>query len=182
MTVGRRNAALVLMSDGRVHGVVQVRREALEKHPELLERLREEARHLYAQTIIIEENLEEVPPERLRDWLQRMNPAALEEDSMPWEEAARWAISGAIDGLEWRKEAGSVVLTRNAEGPMGPSYVECVSLEHLIAELDELGQSAWSGEVPVDGGGQSFDLGDTIDVRGMLDERCGQELKEIGWG
>lgn len=179
----QKNSALVLVGQGNVQGVIQVRKEALEKNPELLERLRVDAQRLYNQSVIIEENLEEYEPDRLQQWLEEMNPSTDDEDdgSMPWEDAAKYAISGMLDSLEWRKESGSVVVTKEDDGPMGPEHVECTSLDQLISELDEAGENAWSGEVPVDGGGQVFDMSDTIDVQEMLFERCEEQLKELGW-
>jgi len=172
----QKNSALVLVSQGNVQGVIQVRKEALEKNPELLERLRVDAQRLYNQSVIIEENLEEYEPDRLQQWLEEMNPR-----DMPWEDAAKYAVSGLLDALEWNKEKGSVVVTKENDGPMGPEHVECTSLSQLISELDEAGENAWSGEVPVDGGGQVFDMSDTIDTQEMLFERCEEQLKELGW-
>ena len=177
----QKNAALVLVSQGNVRGVIQVRKEALEKNPELLEQLKRDAHELYDQSIVIEENLDEVDIRRVSQWLREMNPSTEDEDLMPWEESAKWAISSAIDTLEWRKETGAVVVIKDHDGPMGEECVECTSLEQLISELDELGQNAWSGEVPFDGGGQAFDMESTIDVGEVLFERCEEQLKELGW-
>lgn len=196
------NAALVLVSDGRIHGVVQVRREALKRNPELLERLGREARERYNQVIVVEEHLAQMDPEDLPAWLADMNPCAGPEDEdedeedegeehdeeeasdMPWEEAARWAISGMMDRLEWRKPSGSVVVSKNLDGPEGPEFVECTSLESLLRELEDVGQTAWDGEVPWDSseGGRQFDMEDYLSVDQMLFERCGEQLKELGWG
>lgn len=179
----QKNSALVLVSQGNVRGVIQVRKAALEQNPELLERMRAEALKLYNQSIIIEENLEEVDVTKLQRWLDDMNPKLDPEDGgdMPWEDAAKYAISGMLDSLEWLKEKGSVVVTKEDDGPMGPSRVECTSLKQLIYELDEAGENAWSGEVPVDGGGQVFEMSSTIDVHEMLFERCEERLKDLGW-
>jgi hypothetical protein len=177
----QKNSALVLVGQGNVHGVIQVRKEALEKNPELLEQLRRDAHELYNQVLVIEENCDELDVTQVSQWLRDMNPSDDEEDEgdMPWEEAAKWAISGMLDKLEFRP--GSVVVTKEEDGPMGAEYAECTSLEQLISELDEAGENAWSGEVPVDGGGQVFSMSDTIDVNEMLFDRCEEQLKELGW-
>lgn len=174
------HAVLILKDDHRVHGAVLVRKEALEQHPELLERLRREAQELYGQEVVREDFPAVLEPQGLAGWLKECNPDGAQ--AMPWEEAARWAISGMLDCLEWRSASGSVVVAKERDGAGGPEFVECVSLEQLLAELEGAGQDAWSGEVPVDGGGQVFEMGSVIDVQGMLEERCRQELKEIGWG
>lgn len=173
----KKNAALVLVSQGNVRGVVQVRKAALEKNPELLEQLRRDAQELYDQTLVIEENCDELDVNKVSQWLREMNPELEDEVMMPWEEA----ISGMIDALEWRAAAGTVVVTRDHDGPTGPDCVECMSLNDLIAQIDEAGQNAWSGQVPIDGGGQAFEMEKEIDVREELFERCEEQLKGLGW-
>ena len=175
------NVALILQDQHHVRGAVMVRREVLEQHPELLERLCREARELYGQVVVREDWPVLLEPEELAGWLRAMNPSD-DDPPMPWEEAARWAISDRLDRLEWRTASGSVVVAKDSEGPMGADFVECTSLEQLLRELEGAGQDAWNDTVPVDGGGQVFDMGEAIDVRGMLFESCERELKEIGWG
>lgn len=173
------NVALVLKDDVKVHGVVLVPRAALEQHPELLERLRREAQELYNQVVVLEDWPVLLEPQGLEGWLRECNPR--EDEPVPWEEAAKWAISGMLDRLEWRTASGSVVVSREGE-PGEPVSVECTSLNELLAELEGAGQQAWGGEVPVDGGGEVFEMAKAISVHDMLFERCGEELKEIGWG
>jgi hypothetical protein len=166
---------------------VQVRKEALKKNPELLEQLRRDAHEIYDQALIIEENCDELDISQVSQWLRDMNPSD-ENLPMSWEEAAKWTISWLLDTLEWNREKGSVVVTKENNGPTGPEHVECTSLEQLIRELDEAGENAWRREVPegliswmLEGGGQVSDMSDTIDLREMLFDRCEEQLKELGW-
>lgn len=69
-----KDVALVLMKGSVINSVILVRKDALEKDPEIIERLREEARELFWQVIVIEEHLRTVKPEELMSWLHEMNP------------------------------------------------------------------------------------------------------------
>jgi hypothetical protein len=175
----QKNSALVLLSDGNVQGVIQVRKSALEKNPELLEQLQRDANELYSQRLILEQDLEELDVKQISKWLKDMNPQDNEDET--WEEAALWAISDALDSLEFRAASNSVCVPKVHVSPMGPTHVECTSLEKLIEELDTIGQLSWDGLVPMDGGGRVFEMEDTIDVREMLFDRCEEKLKEMGW-
>lgn len=177
----QKNAALVLVSQGNVRGVIQVRKEALEKNPELLEQLRRDAHELYNQSLIIEEHCEELDVGKVSQWLRDMNPPAEDEELKPWEEAARWAISGMIENLDWRPAAGSVVVMKDHDGPEGPECVECTGLDDLIHQIEEAGQAAWDERVPVDGGGQVFEMKGEIDIKEELFERCEMQLEDLGW-
>jgi len=97
------------------------------------------------------------------------------DNSTDWEEAAKWAISGAIGNLDWRLSESIVIVSD------GLQEYECGSLKYLLDKLCVIGETAWNKEVPYDGSGPVFDIKDFICVREMLTEQCADVLKDIGW-
>lgn len=82
------NVALVLLNGETVVSVVLVRKEALDKRPDILERLRREASELYCQSIVVEENLRQVDSDGLIKWLDEMNGSELDFNQLVKESAA----------------------------------------------------------------------------------------------
>lgn len=164
-------------SDG-ILSTVLVRSAALEQNPELLERLRTEAREEYNQTILVEEPRRAKPSE-LPKWLVESNGDEVKEPD-PWYDAAMWALSGALEHIAWHPETSRACVILG-EGPQGYEHGSCYSLSELIDRLNTIGQRAWSEKVPVDGGGEAFEYGEHVDVRGDLLERWGEELRRMGW-
>jgi hypothetical protein len=177
----QKNVALVLLSQGNVRSVVLVRKDAIEKNPELLDRLRAEAHRMYLQSVVIEEHPKQVAPKKLMQWLKDMNPQPDGVEMQPWEEAARWAISTAMDTLDWQRESGRVLVFTDHPAVMGARQVECCSLEELIRRLNDVSRKAWDKAVPVDGGGQAFRMEDEISIRDELFDRCEDQLRALGW-
>ena len=57
------------------------------------------------------------------------------------EDAAKWAISSAVSGLEWDVGVGHVTVPRG-DGPGGAESVQCDSMGSLVCELENIGQAA----------------------------------------
>lgn len=168
---------LVLSDKGNILNTILIKGDVLAQNTELLARIQKEAVELYGQEVECHDP-KVVDASELHGWLKAMNP---DDEVMPWEEEANWALSKAIVNLEWKKEEGVVVFTRCVDGPHGPERVEVTSLEELIGGLEEHAQQAWDGKVPVDGGGQVFEMEDYLDVGGVLFDRCEEYLSDMGW-
>lgn len=171
-----RDSVVLLLSRDLLVSAALVRTSALEKDPQWLDQVRTEAASKYNQSVLVC-SAHRLPIKSLMKWVDSKNEPDV--SFVPWEEAALWAVSNAVDTAQWLPEERKVILTKDVDGPLGPVTEEHRSLDKVIRELEEWGREAWDDVVPVDGGGKVFDF--NVDVRKLLFAAAFEHLRSMEW-